>query len=179
MPSSTAPAAREAVTTLAAVRWIALAALVSTLAACGSSSKAVVTTTRATPPKPGPGKVLYQSGNWAVVVSGDTARVLRLSGGRWRPDTSGLVKVSILGPRGVAAATPQVAAELSAHAPLVQSALWVDGTELLEKGGGLTPTRGTIYGAPSAPLAKGKHVAVAYARTAGHGTAVAWSFLVR
>jgi hypothetical protein len=170
---------REAVTTLAAVRWIALAALVATLAGCGGSSEAVVTTTATTTPKPGPGKVLYQSGGWAVVVSGENARVLRLSGGRWRPDTSGLVKVAILGPHGVAAATPQVAAELSAHAPLVESALWVDGTELLEKGGGLTPKRGTIYGAPNAPLAKGKHVAVAYARTAGHGTAVAWSFRVR
>jgi hypothetical protein len=170
------------VTTLAAVRWIALAALTATLAACGGSSKAVVTTvaqTTTTAPTPGPGHVLYQGGNWAVVVSGTNARVLRLTGGRWRPDTSGLVKVAILGPRGVAAATPQVAAELSAHAPLVQSALWVDGTELLEKGGGLTPTRGTIYGAPAAPLAKGKHVAVAYARTGSHGAAVAWSFLVR
>ncbi len=167
--------------TLAAVRWIALAAFVAVLAGCGSSSKTAVTTatTAALPPRPGPGKVLYQGGEWAVVVSGANARALRLSGGRWRPDTSGLVKVAILGPRGVAAATPQVAAELSAHTPLVQSALWVDGTELLEKGGGLTPTRGTIYGAPNAPLAKGKHVAVAYARTAGHGTAVAWSFLVR
>jgi hypothetical protein len=180
MPSSTAPAVRKAATTLAAVRWIALAALVAMLAGCGSSSKAVVTTTKTTPPpKPGPGKVLYQSGGWAVVVSGANARVLRLSGGRWRPDTSGLVRVAILGPHGVAAATPQVAAELSARAPLVQSALWVDGAELLEKGGGLTPTRGTIYGAPSAPLAKGEHVAVAYARTAGHGTAVAWTFRVR
>jgi hypothetical protein len=150
------------------------------LAGCGGSSKAVVTTTKTPPPpKPGPGQVLYQSGDWAVVVSGQTARALRLSGGKWRPDTSGLVKVSVLGPRGVASATPQVAAELSAHAPLVQSALWVDGTELLEKGGGLTPTRGTIYGAPNTPLAKGKHVAVAYARTAGHATAVGWSFRVR
>ena len=101
-----------------------------------------------------------------------------LAGGSWHPDTSGLVKVSILGPHGTAAATPQVAAELSAKAPLVESALWVDGVELLEKGGGLTPDRGTIYGAPNAPLAPGNHVAVAYARTAGHATAVAWAFHV-
>ncbi len=182
MRSSTAPAVREAVTTLAAVRWIALAALVATLAGCGSSSKAIVTTaatTTAAAPKPGPGQVLYRAGDWAVVVSGGSARALHLSGGKWRPDTSGLVKVTILGPHGVAPATPQIAAELAAHAPLVESALWVDGTELLEKGGGLTPTRGTIYGAPSAPLAKGKHTAVAYARTADQGTAVAWSFRVR
>ena len=51
--------------------------------------------------------------------------------------------------------TPQVAAALSAGDELAESALWVDGVELLEKGGGLTPTKGTIYGAPAAPLAKG------------------------
>ena len=136
-------------------------------------------TTAAAPPKPGPGKVLYQSGGWAVVLDGSTARALRLTADSWRPDTSGRVKISILGPRGIAAATPQVAAELVATSPLVESGLWVDGTELLEKGGGLTPNRGTIYGAPSAPLSAGKHVAVAYGRTADHATAVAWSFRVR
>jgi hypothetical protein len=161
------------------VRRIALVLLVALLAGCGSSSKTgVETTTAKLVPKPGPGKVLYQSGEWAVVVAGTTARALHLAGGSWHPDTSGLVKVSILGPHGTAAATPQVAAELSAKAPLVESALWVDGVELLEKGGGLTPDRGTIYGAPNAPLAPGNHVAVAYARTAGHATAVAWSFHV-
>jgi hypothetical protein len=50
--------------------------------------------------------------------------------------------------------------------------------ELLEKGGGLSPTRGTIYGAPASPLAKGRHTAIAYARTATHAFAVAWSFSV-
>ena len=57
--------------------------------------------------------------------------------------------------------------------------MWVDGKELPAKGGGLTPTRGTIYGAPGAPLARGTHVAVAYGRTAEHGTAVGWSFRVK
>ncbi len=79
-------------------------------------------------------------------------------GGAWQPDRSGRVKVEILGPRpGATVARPQVAAELSATTQLVESGIWVDGTELLAKGGGLTPTRGTIYGAPSAPLAPGKH----------------------
>src|SRR5207253_1025981 len=81
---------------------------------------------------------------WAVVFSRGTARALQLAEGSWQPDTSGLVKVSILGPHGTAAATPQVAAELSANAPLVESGLWVDGVELLAKGGGLKPNRGTI-----------------------------------
>ena len=42
--------------------------------------------------------------------------------------------------------------------------MWVDGKELLVKGGGLTSTKGTIYGAPDTPLTKGTHVAVAYAQ---------------
>jgi len=167
------------VTTLAPVRRIALVLFVAVLAGCGSSKHAVSTTTEAKPvPKPGPGQVLYDAGGWAVVVSGGAARAMHLAGGSWHADTSRAVKVSILGPHGTAAATPQVAAEISAKAPLVESGLWVDGVELDVKGGGLTPTKGTIYGAPAAPLGSGKHVAVAYGRTAGHGTAVAWSFRV-
>ncbi len=162
------------------MRRVVLLLLVAVLAGCGSSSqpKTAVTTTVSATPKPGPGRVLYQAGGWAVVLHGTTARALHLTGARWQPDTSGAVKISILGPHATAAATPQVAAELSATSQLVESGLWVDGTELQEKGGGLTPTRGTIYGAPATPLAAGKHVAVAYARTAGHGTAVAWTFRV-
>ena len=135
---------------------------VAALAGCGGSSV----------------KPLYESGDWRVVVDGGKATAEHKAGGHWAADVSRAVKVSILGPHGTAAATPQVAAELSAKAPLVESALWVDGAELLEKGGGLTPERGTIYGAPDAPLAPGTHVAVAYARTASHATAVAWSFRV-
>lgn len=152
--------------------------VVAALAGCGSSSKPVVTTTATAIPKPGPGQVIYQGGDWAVVVSGGTAHALHFAAGSWQPDASGLVKVSIIAPHGTAAATPQVAAEISAKAPLVESGLWVDGAELLAKGGGLTPNRGTIYGAPDAPLASGRHVAVAYGRTADHATAVAWSFRV-
>ncbi len=150
------------------------------LAACGGGGKhaATTTTTAAAPPTPGPGTVLYSNAPWAVVVGKGKATALHLVNNTWVPDTSGKVKITVLGPKGDAKPTPQVAAELAAKTPLVESALWVDGTELLEKGGGLTPTKGTIYGAPSAPLAKGKHVAVAYARTAGHATAVAWTFRV-
>jgi hypothetical protein len=86
------------------------------------------------------------------------------------------VKIRILGPEGDVAATPQVAVELSAKKPLIESGMWVDGKELVVKGGGLTATKGTIYGAPGMPLAKGTHTAVAYARTAEHAHAVLWMF---
>jgi hypothetical protein len=148
------------------------------LAACGSSKSASTTTTAPTVPKPGPGSILYANAPWAVVLDGDKATAQRLVNNEWVPDKTGNVKIAILGPKGTSAAQPQVAAELTAKAPLVESALWVDGVELLEKGGGLKPTRGTIYGTTVAPLNKGKHVAVAYARTAGHAAAVAWTFRV-
>ena len=160
--------------------------LVLLLAACGSSSNST-TSSSAPPPQqttPDPaasigGKTLYRGGAWAVVVDGSHAVALHLTGRRWRPDRSGSVKVEFLGPHSTAAPIPQVAAQLSAKSPLVESALWVDGQELTAKGGGLTPTRGTIYGAPTAQLAKGEHVAVAYARTATAATAVARPFLVK
>ena len=58
-----------------------------------------------------------------------------------------------------------------------ESGLWVDGAVLDVKGGG-TLRRGTIYGAPAAPLAPGPHVATAFARSARDATAVAWTFTV-
>jgi hypothetical protein len=162
-------------------RLLPLVVLAFLVAACGSSKHAADTTnTTAQPPAPGPGRVLYDGGTWAVVLDGHTATAEHLVGGTWKPDHTALVKISILGPKPhqKAAATPQVAAELIATAPLVESALWVDGTELQEKGGGLNPKRGTIYGAPVVPLGPGTHIAVAYARTVTHGTAVAWVFTV-
>ena len=95
-------------------------------------------------------------------------------------DRSGKVKIRIFGLLfgSAAARRPQVAAELTAGAPLVESGLWVDGHELLEKGGGLSPKKGTIYGAPDRSLAAGRHTVVAYARTATAASAVAWSFRV-
>ncbi len=152
-----------------------LLALALIATACGSHKAAAPPA----PPTPGPGEVVYQGTAWAVTLDHGKAIALHLVGNRWKPDTTGRVKVSVLGPKPGShgnPATPQVAAELSAGSDLAESALWVDGTELLEKGGGLQPTRGTIYGAPAAPLKPGKHTAIAYARTATHATAVAWTF---
>lgn len=143
--------------------------------ACGSHKAAAPPV----PPKPGPGRILYQGSAWAVTYDHGKAFALRLVDGTWKPDTTGAVKVSILGPKPGSKGNPrrpQIAFEMSATSDLADSAVWVDGTELLGKGGGLTPTKGTVYGAPDAPLGPGKHTAVAYARTATHATAVAWTF---
>jgi hypothetical protein len=147
-------------------------------AGCGSSG---AKRTPSAPPTPGPGRVVYQGAAWAVVIAHGNARAEHLLGGAWKPAPRGTVKIDVLGPKPGSTgnpATPQVAAALSAGSDLAESALWVDGVELLEKGGGLTPTKGTIYGAPAAPLAKGKHTAIAYARTATNALAVAWTFSV-
>jgi hypothetical protein len=168
------------------VRPASLAALVvlaAALGGCGGSAKHAATSTSTTPAGPasvvGAGaKTLYQSSNgWAVVQRGGTAVALHLVGGAWRPDRTGAVRVRILGPQHSAASRPQVAAEISAKNDLAETALWVDGEELLVKGGG-SPRRGTIYGTTAAPLAPGPHVAVAYGRTATAATAVAWTFRV-
>jgi hypothetical protein len=156
---------------------LVLAALA--LAGCGGSTPSASRAPASATDPPGPGTTLYAGGDWAVVVDGDKATAFQRVSGTWHPDTSRAVKVRVLGPNGTVASIPQVAAELSAKTPLVESGMWVDGKELLAKGGGLTATRGTIYGAPGAPLAKGKHVAVAYGRTSEHATAVGWSFRVK
>ena len=156
------------------MRKPALVLIALALAGCGGSSKSATTTSTAAPP--GPGTTLYAGGDWAVVVDGKDATAFHRVAGSWKADTSAAVKIRILGPEGDVAARPQVAVELSAKKPLIESGMWVDGQELLAKGGGLTATRGTIYGAPSAPLTKGSHVAVAYARTAEHAHAVLWTF---
>ena len=147
------------------MRALALLLLVAALAGCGHGSSV---------------KPLYESGDWRVVVASGKATAQHRVDGTWQPDSSGAVHVSILGPRPgtTAPSTPQVAAELTAPTALVESGLWVDGVALLQKGGSLSPRRETSYGAPEAPLAGGTHTAVAYARTATHATAVAWTFRV-
>jgi hypothetical protein len=181
------------------VKRLVLVAAVGLLAAGCGGSKPATTATTATVSTPDPAaamrtliaadlslagtvRTLYEGTSWAVVQStapGKASAVaFHLAGGKWLPDRSDEVKITILGPeRGARAApaTPQVAIEFKAPQPFVESALWVDGTELQEKGGG-SPTSGTIYGAPAKPLTAGPHVAVGYARTATTGTAVAWVF---
>jgi hypothetical protein len=137
----------------------------ATLAGCGGGASSSGTT-------------LYAGGDWKVVVDGGHATAFHRVAATWKPDTTGAVSIRILGPIGTVASIPQAAAALAAKSPLIESGMWIDGAELTVKGGGLTPTKGTIYGAPASPLAKGKHLAVAYARTDQHATAVAWSFTV-
>jgi hypothetical protein len=144
-------------------------------AGCGGGAERAASPVDALPG----GTILFQGGGWAVVTKGARAVAAHLLDGRWEIDRSRRVRLRILGPRpgGRAPRLPQVAIAIDAPAALAESALWVDGAELLEKGGG-SATRATIYGAPAKRLRPGRHVAVGYARTASTGTAVAWAFTV-
>jgi hypothetical protein len=147
------------------VRRAVLVAAVVLLAGCGGGGKKLET--------------LYSGGGWTVALEGGKAEVLHYVGSKWVVDRSHGVKIEILGPapgKRSLANPPQVAITMHSTTPLVESALWVDGNRLLEKGGG-TPTNGTIYGAPL-KLTPGTHTAVGYARTASSGSAVAWTFTV-
>ena len=161
-------------------KLLVLAALL-VVAGCGSSKGAPAPTPRApvsSPLSALPGsRVLYYSGGWAVLQKGGHAVAAHRVGRRWRIDRSGEVRIEILGPMPGRAAPrlPQVAAELTSQSALVESGLWVDGKELIVKGGG-SPTLATIYGAPVHDLRRGRHVAVAYGRSATSGTARAWVF---
>lgn len=160
------------------MRRLAVLLLVLPLAACGSRHAAPKA-----PASPahllGAGAVvLYAGGDWAVVARGNTAVAAHQVDGVWQADRSGKVKLTILAPHGTAAPIPQVAVEMKGPSHLIEEGLWVDGRELIEKGGGLKPENITVYGAPGAKLAKGRHVAIAYGRTDKHGTAVAWTFTV-
>jgi hypothetical protein len=157
-------------------KLVCILALALVAAGCGGSKPKPPA-----PPAPGPGKVVYQGTSWAVVTENGKATAQHLVAGAWKPAAEGTVKIRILGPKPGSTGNPtipQVAASLTAKSDLAESALWVDGVELLEKGGGLTPTSGTIYGAPATALARGKHTVIAYARTATNAFAVAWTFSV-
>jgi hypothetical protein len=151
------------------VRRLLLSGVTLLLAACGGSSVEKL-----------PAKPLYAGGPWAVVVQDGRATAYHQVGKDWRADTTGKVKIDVLGPRPGSSNSPrpQLAAQISGNAPLVESGMWVDGRELTVKGGGVKPTVGTIYGAPDTALAKGSHTAVAFGRTDAHATAVAWTFRV-
>ena len=167
------------------MRRVPLLLAVVVVAACGSSKNtAPPPPTTTAPPSPTAGipggEALYVGGNWAVVLAGDQAVAVHLVNTTWHTDRSGRVRIAVLGPKpgSVAPKLPQVAAELRAPRALVETGLWVDGKELVVKGGG-SPLHATIYGAPTGNLSRGQHVAIAYGRTATTGTARAWSFRVR
>ncbi len=185
-----------------AARRVALLLLVGLLAGCGGGSKTTTATTTTTTPAgatSGPAaamqaliaaspslagtvKVLFDSGDWAVVQSsrGNRAHavVFRFDGSKWVPDQSGKVKVGILGPQP-GATSPR--ARPDRDRDLVQAAVRRLGS-LDRRQGAPREGRGDRHEGHDlrrpgeAALQPGTHVAVGYARNIANGTAVAWVF---
>ena len=82
-------------------------------------------------------------------------------------------------PRGTGAPVPQVAVEVEAPEAILDTSLLLDGAPLDTKGGGLTPQKISIYGAPAArsrPAGTSSSPTRAPARLPA---ATAWTFTVR
>jgi len=105
---------------------------------------------------------------------------LKLTAGRWLAEIAPAIALRPLGPDAgeQVGSIPQVAAEIKAPEPIVDTALLVDGTPLDAKSGGPSTRFVSIYGAPADPLAPGRHVAVAFARAGDDAAARAWAFRV-
>ncbi len=178
------------------MRRLALVLAAVALAGCGGGSKHATSTTSVPDPAAamnaliakdptlaGTVQTLFADSTWALVLSTGKGKAhavaFHLVDGAWAPDRTGIVKLRILGPQPGATTTPtpSVAIALSSARPFVETGLWIDGAQLTAQGGG-SSTRGTVYGTPKRALAPGEHVAVGYARSKAHGTAVAWVFSV-
>jgi hypothetical protein len=160
------------------VRAVLLLGVVAALAGCGGSSSKLEL-----PGAPDGAKVQQRDlgSGWGVAwaTSGSHAVAAALKDGKLAGDSP--VTIRPLGPdQGERTGKiPQVAAELAAPTALVDYALLLDGEPLDVRGGGLTPQKISIYGAPTQWLDPGRHVVVAFARTDGAAKAAAWTFTVR
>ena len=105
---------------------------------------------------------------------------LRLDGRRWSVELGGPVRVESVRPEPgerVSGRT-QIAAEVKARTAIEDAGLWLNGSALPARGGGLTPKALTMF-ADSGDLAAGRHSAVAFAATAGGASVLAWTFTSR
>jgi hypothetical protein len=105
---------------------------------------------------------------------------LRLDRRRWTVELGGPVRIESVRPEPgerVSGRT-QIAAEVKARAAIEDAGLWLNGSALPARGGGLTPKALTMF-ADSGHLASGRHSAVAFAATAGGAAVLAWTFTSR
>ena len=104
---------------------------------------------------------------------------LAREGGGWRIELGGAV-ISGLEPEPAQDVDPraEVAADVSVAEPLRAFRLWVDGAPLRPKLEDAGPFRASFVVRPPAPLAPGRHDAVAFAATDTTAVAVAWPFSV-
>jgi hypothetical protein len=105
------------------------------------------------------------------------AAALRLERGLWRVELGSPVQIEPLRPKPgeTVKRRTQLAAEVTAGAPVVEAGLWLDGHAFPSRGGGPTPNALTMFGETSR-LTPGPHTVVAFASTTAGATARAWAF---
>jgi hypothetical protein len=108
------------------------------------------------------------------------ALALRLEPRGWRLELTRLIRIRALLPRrSVTLSYPQVAFEVTATTAIEEGELWADSLPITGSSGGTGPRRITFFGRPALPLARGRHMAVAFAIAGGVPEARAWLFRVR
>jgi hypothetical protein len=124
-------------------------------------------------------QTITQSFAVAAVRNGSRvyAAALRLERGGWRVELGSPVQIKPLRPKPgeTVERRTQLAAEVTAGAPVVEAGLWLDGLAFPSRGGGPTPNALTMFG-ESSRLAPGPHTVVAFASTTAGATARAWAF---
>lgn len=105
------------------------------------------------------------------------AAALRRERGIWRVELGSPVQIEPLRPKPgeTVRRRTQLAAEVTAGAPVVEAGLWLDGRAFPSRGGGPTPNALTMFGETSR-LTRGLHSVVAFASTTAAATARAWAF---
>jgi hypothetical protein len=118
---------------------------------------------------------------FAVAAIGRGSRVyaaaLRLENGLWRVELDAPLQVVPLRPKPgeTVRRRTQLAADVKAEAAILEAGLWLDGFAFPTRGGGPTASALTMFG-ETAQLSPGPHTVIAFASTAAHAAARAWSF---
>jgi hypothetical protein len=118
---------------------------------------------------------------FAVAAIGRGSRVyaaaLRLENGLWRLELDAPLQVLPVRPKPgeIVQRRTQLAAEVKAATPILEAGLWLDGLAFPSRGGGPTSSALTMFG-ETAQLRQGPHTVIAFASTAAHAAARAWSF---
>jgi hypothetical protein len=115
----------------------------------------------------------------AAVALGSSvyAAALRLENGVWRVELDAPLELDPLRPKPGETVKRRtlLAAEVKAGTPILEAGLWLDGRAFPSRGGGPTRNALTMFGEADR-LRSGAHSVVAFASTAAHAAARAWSF---
>jgi hypothetical protein len=112
---------------------------------------------------------------------GTYAAAFRFERGAWRLELRGPVRIEAdrPDPGEVVRRRTQLAADVAAHAAIVEAGMWFDGRAFPARGYSTNPRYLGMWGEAPQPLRPGHHTVVAFAAAGGTATALGWTFLVR